>query len=113
MGMGITSFRSFVQEHKELLESELLQQVNGLSTPFILKDAMKYSLEAGGKRIRPLLVFSVLQAYGKPTNIGLPVACAIEMIHTYSLIHDDLPSMDNDDLRRGKPTNHIIFVHTN
>lgn len=111
--MGMTSFRSFVQEHKELLESELLQYVDCLSSPDVLKEAMKYSLEAGGKRIRPLLVFSVLQAFGKPTKIGLPAACAIEMIHTYSLIHDDLPSMDNDDLRRGKPTNHIIFGEAN
>lgn len=70
---------------------------------------MIYSLEAGGKRIRPLLLFATLDAFGIDPIKGLPAACAIEMIHTYSLIHDDLPSMDNDDLRRGKPTNHKVF----
>jgi geranylgeranyl diphosphate synthase type II len=70
---------------------------------------MHYSLEAGGKRIRPLLVFATIAAFGKDPKIGLLAASAIEMIHTYSLIHDDLPSMDNDDLRRGKPTNHKVF----
>ncbi|MBS4191225.1 polyprenyl synthetase family protein [Bacillus sp. FJAT-49705] len=70
---------------------------------------MLYSLEAGGKRIRPMLLFATLAAFGADTKKGLQTAAAIEMIHTYSLIHDDLPSMDNDDLRRGKPTNHKIF----
>src|SRR3954447_20693204 len=70
---------------------------------------MHYSLEAGGKRIRPLLVFATLAAFGENPKMGLLAASAIEMIHTYSLIHDDLPSMDNDDLRRGKPTNHKVF----
>ncbi|QED50169.1 polyprenyl synthetase family protein [Cytobacillus dafuensis] len=70
---------------------------------------MLYSLEAGGKRIRPLLLFATLAAFGADTKKGLQTAAAIEMIHTYSLIHDDLPSMDNDDLRRGKPTNHKVF----
>ncbi|PLS01793.1 farnesyl-diphosphate synthase [Neobacillus cucumis] len=70
---------------------------------------MIYSLEAGGKRIRPLLLFATLDAFGIDPKKGIQAACAIEMIHTYSLIHDDLPSMDNDDLRRGKPTNHKVF----
>src|SRR3954469_4615906 len=70
---------------------------------------MLYSLEAGGKRIRPLLLFATLHAFNKDPNLGLLPAIAIEMVHTYSLIHDDLPSMDNDDLRRGKPTNHKVF----
>ena len=70
---------------------------------------MLYSLEAGGKRIRPLLLFATLEAFEQNTKKGLLTAAAIEMIHTYSLIHDDLPSMDNDDLRRGKPTNHKVF----
>lgn len=74
-----------------------------------LEEAMHYSLEAGGKRLRPLLLLAVLQAFGKPVEKGLPAAAALEMIHTYSLIHDDLPAMDDDDLRRGKPTNHIAF----
>ena len=74
-----------------------------------VKDAMLYSLCAGGKRIRPQLLFSVLKAYGCDEKIGYKAAIGIEMIHTYSLIHDDLPCMDNDDLRRGKPTCHIQF----
>lgn len=74
-----------------------------------VKDAMKYSLLAGGKRIRPLLMLRIIQSYGLDYHDYLDVACAIEMIHTYSLIHDDLPGMDNDDLRRGKPTCHRQF----
>lgn len=74
-----------------------------------VKDAMKYSLLAGGKRIRPLLMLRIIQSYSLDYHDYLDAACAIEMIHTYSLIHDDLPGMDNDDLRRGKPTCHRQF----
>lgn len=74
-----------------------------------LKDVMAYSLFTGGKRMRPLLVLLTLKDLGININLGLDVACAIEMIHTYSLIHDDLPAMDNDDYRRGKPTSHVVF----
>lgn len=74
-----------------------------------LKDAMRYSLLAGGKRVRPMLLFAALDAYGLPAEQGFPMAAAIEMIHTYSLIHDDMPEMDNDDLRRGRPTCHRVF----
>ena len=74
-----------------------------------LAEAMRYSLLAGGKRIRPMLVLEFCRMAGGETAQALPVACAIEMLHTYSLIHDDLPCMDNDDLRRGKPTNHKLF----
>jgi len=109
----VSSFHSFLKEHKQLVENELKVYIEQLSAPVVLKDAMDYSLQAGGKRIRPMLVFSVIDAFGKATEIGLPVACSIEMIHTYSLIHDDLPSMDDDDLRRGKPTNHIVFGQAN
>ena len=73
------------------------------------KDAMAYSLMNGGKRVRPSLLFAVLEGYGMDSKIGYPCACAIEMIHTYCLIHDDLPAMDNDDLRRGKPSCHKAF----
>ncbi|MEH7009890.1 polyprenyl synthetase family protein [Neobacillus niacini] len=100
---------AFTQEHKQLLESELRTLVEKLKAPPIIKEAMHYSLEAGGKRIRPLLLLATLAAFGKDPKNGLLAASAIEMIHTYSLIHDDLPSMDNDDLRRGKPTNHKVF----
>lgn len=74
-----------------------------------LTEAMNYSLMAGGKRIRPVLVLEFCRACGGSVEEALPVACAIEMLHTYSLIHDDLPCMDNDDLRRGKPTNHKVY----
>ncbi len=74
-----------------------------------LIDSMLYSLEAGGKRIRPQLVLEFAKVCGGNIDTALPFACAVEMIHTYSLIHDDLPCMDDDDLRRGKPSNHIVF----
>ncbi len=74
-----------------------------------LADAMRYSLLAGGKRIRPMLVLEFCRITGGDPDAAMPVACAIEMLHTYSLIHDDLPCMDNDDLRRGRPTNHRVF----
>ena len=74
-----------------------------------LYDAMNYSIFAGGKRLRPMIMMMTAKMLGKSVDTVLPFACAMEMIHTYSLIHDDLPAMDNDDLRRGKPTNHKVF----
>ncbi|MRN53548.1 polyprenyl synthetase family protein [Paenibacillus monticola] len=79
------------------------------AVPAHLREAMDYSLKAGGKRLRPLLVISACEALGGRREAALPVAAAIEMVHTYSLIHDDLPAMDNDDYRRGKLTNHKVF----
>lgn len=107
--MSQESFSTFASTHKQVLEKELRDRVNQLTAPSVIKESMLYSLEAGGKRIRPLLLFATLSAFGENTRKGLQTAAAIEMIHTYSLIHDDLPSMDNDDLRRGKPTNHKVF----
>lgn len=104
---------NFIKKHKALVESTLTSIISKLNTPPILKEAMDYSLQAGGKRIRPLLLFATLQALHTETKKGLLTACSLEMIHTYSLIHDDLPSMDNDDLRRGKPTNHKKFGEAN
>lgn len=75
----------------------------------LLSDAMLYSLNAGGKRIRPILCLEVAHAYGADLETIKPFAFALEMIHTYSLIHDDLPCMDDDDLRRGKPTSHVVY----
>ena len=75
----------------------------------VLIDAERYSLFAGGKRIRPTLVLEFCRLFGGGEAAALPFACAVEMVHTYSLIHDDLPCMDDDDLRRGKPTNHKVF----
>ncbi|KMY43817.1 farnesyl-diphosphate synthase [Bacillus sp. FJAT-27916] len=100
---------AFSREYKRKIEERMKGIVSDLNTPENLRSAMNYSLEAGGKRLRPLLVLAVLRAFGKNPLIGLDTACAIEMIHTYSLIHDDLPSMDDDDLRRGKPTNHKVY----
>ncbi|PAE22124.1 farnesyl-diphosphate synthase [Bacillus sp. 7504-2] len=100
---------SFMQKHKELLEQQLRTSVMQMKAPEIIKESMLYSLEAGGKRIRPMLLFATIDAFGDKVEKGLLTAAAIEMVHTYSLIHDDLPSMDNDDLRRGRPTNHKVY----
>lgn len=77
--------------------------------PPVIHQAMRYSLQAGGKRLRPILCLAAVAAVGGDEESALPAACALECIHTYSLIHDDLPAMDNDDLRRGQPTSHKVF----
>lgn len=77
--------------------------------PFSLHKAMRYSVFAGGKRVRPILMLAACEAVGGEIAQAMPAACAMEMIHTYSLIHDDLPAMDDDDFRRGNPTNHKVF----
>jgi geranylgeranyl diphosphate synthase type II len=77
--------------------------------PHSLHKAMRYSVFAGGKRVRPILLLAACQAVGGASECAIPAACAMEMIHTYSLIHDDLPAMDDDDFRRGNPTNHKVF----
>jgi geranylgeranyl diphosphate synthase type II len=74
-----------------------------------LRQAIRYSLLAGGKRIRPILTLATAEVVGAPARLALPFACALEMIHTYSLVHDDLPAMDDDDLRRGRPTSHRVY----
>ncbi|MCB1198330.1 MAG: polyprenyl synthetase family protein [Deltaproteobacteria bacterium] len=90
-------------------EQDLLQACKGSDISSILVEAMQYSLAAGGKRVRPLLSIMTCQDLGAPIKRAYPAALALEMIHTYSLIHDDLPCMDDDDLRRGKPTNHKVY----
>merc|ERR1740138_341911 len=75
----------------------------------IITDSMRYSLLAGGKRIRPIMCIAACEMFGGREEVAMPTAVAIEMIHTMSLIHDDLPAMDNDDMRRGKPTNHVLY----
>jgi geranylgeranyl diphosphate synthase type II len=82
---------------------------SSVDCPDKLREAMSYSLLAGGKRLRPILVLLSCETCGGGIEEALPAACAIEMVHTYSLIHDDLPAMDDDDLRRGRPTNHKVF----
>ena len=88
---------------------DYLRQQATAGLPSRTKEAMTYSLMNGGKRIRPLILFSLLKDYGFKEQLGYPCGCAIEMIHTYSLIHDDLPCMDDDDLRRGKPSCHKAY----
>jgi len=103
------NIETYLRENRELIDSYLESYFSISAEPSLLHDAMRYSLFAGGKRIRPILALSAYEACGRdPKNI-IPYASALELIHTYSLIHDDLPSMDNDDLRRGKSTSHKVF----
>lgn len=97
------------ERYKELIEARLEGYMQELSVPATLQDAMSYSLRAGGKRLRPCMLLASCEMFGGNEPNALSLACALEMIHTYSLIHDDLPCMDNDDLRRGKPTSHKVF----
>ena len=102
--------RAYLQAQRETVENALalvLPEPEGPAADVV--EAMKYSLFAGGKRLRPILCIAGAEALGVDGSHVIPVACALEMIHTYSLIHDDLPAMDNDDMRRGKPTNHKVF----
>ena len=103
------NLKEFQHQYGELITNHMVTAVESLTMPPILKEAMTYSLVAGGKRIRPILLLAAIRAFQKDPEIGLSTASALEMIHTYSLIHDDLPSMDDDDLRRGKPTNHKMY----
>jgi geranylgeranyl diphosphate synthase type II len=101
---------AFLREKAVLTEQALHAHMDRLSNlPQTLRDAMGYSLFAGGKRLRPALALGAAEIVGGDEQVALPFACALEMIHTYSLIHDDLPSMDDDDFRRGKPTSHKVF----
>ncbi len=98
------------EEYKALLDEHILDFIPDIDQKSItLYDSMKYSLLAGGKRIRPVLLLAACEFCGGKAEEALPYACAIEYIHTYSLIHDDLPCMDDDELRRGQPTNHVIY----
>ncbi len=99
------------QEYKAMVDAALEEYFRDVeSIPIAgLAESMRYSLLAGGKRIRPTLVLEFCRICGGEISEALPVACAIEMLHTYSLIHDDLPCMDNDDFRRGRPTNHVVY----
>ena len=101
---------SYLLNNKEKIDGYLMRLagIHG-EIPRTLYNSMQYSLSAGGNRIRPILSIASCEAVGGRLEDVIPAAIAIEMIHTYSLIHDDLPSMDNDDLRRGKPTNHKVF----
>ncbi len=101
--------KTYLKEKKELVDSFLEKYFGSPVLPAILSDPMAYSIFAGGKRIRPVLALASYEACGGTADDIIPCASALELIHTYSLIHDDLPAMDNDDLRRGKPTSHKVF----
>lgn len=105
------SFEESLRVRMDLINQELDSSVAGQPDhpAAVIYEAMRYSLLGGGKRLRALLPIMVVEAYGLLPRRALPCACAVEMIHAYSLIHDDLPCMDNDDLRRGSPTNHKVY----
>lgn len=112
--MSTNSSIAAYKKYKALIEEHILDFIPEIDQRSKdLYDAMKYSLLTGGKRIRPVLVMAACDMFNLPENYVLPNACAIEYIHTYSLIHDDLPAMDNDDLRRGNPTCHKAFGEAN
>ena len=101
--------QNLLSKEKTFIEEKLFFYLDSLEISGVLYDSMKYSLSAGGKRLRPFLAVVVSQLLGHQKEMVMPYACALEFIHTYSLIHDDLPALDNDDLRRGKPSNHKVF----
>lgn len=103
------NFQEVLKLKQDIVNNHLEKLMRIDDVPGNFSDCMKYSLLAGGKRIRPVLAISICEALGGRIEDVISFACAMEMIHTYSLIHDDLPAMDNDDLRRGKPTNHVVF----
>lgn len=102
------TFERYLAQIEKALEKFLPRgEENSLTQPVV--DSMRYSLLLGGKRIRPVMTLAFCQLCGGDAELALPFACAVEMVHTYSLIHDDLPCMDDDDLRRGKPANHKVY----
>lgn len=104
------TLEQYMNEVNDRITTELTAQMpEDWNVPSSLRESMNYSLMAGGKRLRPLLVIAACEAGGGSREAALPVACAVEMVHTYSLVHDDLPAMDNDDYRRGKLTNHKVY----
>ncbi|RBP33704.1 farnesyl-diphosphate synthase [Marinobacter pelagius] len=99
----------FLESCRTLIDAELDRCIDQSAASDRLQDAMRYSVLGGGKRIRPALCLAAARAMGQDSNSALAPACAVELIHAYSLIHDDLPAMDDDELRRGRPTTHIAF----
>ncbi len=103
--MSVPGYAAFL----EPVEAALKATMDACTAPEPLRGAMAYSILAGGKRLRPVMLLAACAALGGSMKDAMPFACALEMIHTYSLIHDDLPAMDDDDLRRGRPTNHKVY----
>lgn len=107
--MRPAALAAYLRDKADAVDNEMRRLMARGDIPPRLREAMAYSLFAGGKRIRPVLLLAAMEALGAPSEPGLPAACAVEMVHTYSLIHDDLPAMDDDDWRRGRPTNHRVY----
>ncbi|HMK44165.1 MAG TPA: farnesyl diphosphate synthase [Dissulfurispiraceae bacterium] len=101
--------KTYIGSRKQSVDAFLQSYFSSAFRPKKLYESVTYSLSAGGKRIRPVLCIAAYEACGGSADDVVPYASALELIHTYSLIHDDLPAMDDDDLRRGKPTNHVVF----
>ena len=104
------TFKEEMKERTEVIEKLLvkyLPKAEGYQSQIM--EAMEYSVMAGGKRLRPILIMETYRLFGGEGALCEPFMAAMEMIHTHSLIHDDLPAMDNDTMRRGKPTNHVVF----
>ena len=101
---------AYMEEKRVYTEAALdASLVSSCTETDLIVESMRYSLMAGGKRVRPMLCFAAAEMFGGSMEVASPTAVGLEMIHTMSLIHDDLPSMDNDDFRRGKPTNHVLY----
>jgi len=101
---------SYFKSRRKLVEQALNRLLDGAEVePALIHEAMRYSIFAGGKRLRPVLVLAAAECCGARPETALPTAAAMELIHTYSLVHDDLPAMDDDDLRRGRPTSHKVY----
>jgi len=107
--MDQRAMKTRLESYRQTIETFLSQTAQDPAVPPELSRAMSYSLFAGGKRVRPILCLAWAEVFGAETADILPFACGLELIHTYSLVHDDLPAMDNDDYRRGQPSNHIRF----
>lgn len=106
----MSDLKAYLKSQLELIDDALNQYLPAVSvTPRTIHQAMRYSIFAGGKRLRPVLTLAAAEACGGTSANALAPACAVEMMHTYSLVHDDLPGMDNDDLRRGRPTSHKVY----
>lgn len=103
------NIKAYLKDKQTLVDSFFSEFFSNQHHPPVLQEAMLYSLYAGGKRIRPILALAAYETCGGDPREIVPYASSLELIHTYSLIHDDLPAMDNDDLRRGKPTNHRVY----
>lgn len=101
--------KEYLKEKKELIEKTIDSYLGEFSYPHVIAEGMRYAVLNGGKRIRPVLILMTLDILGKDETLGLPSGAALEMIHSYSLVHDDLPALDNDDYRRGKLTTHKKF----